>query len=147
MSGTVKAFTHYGLCVSELDRSMRFYTEGLGFEHVITHQIGNEYGKALEVDGDVKLQSVFLQRDGISMEILAYESPATFGTPSANRNQLGLTHLSFAVDDVDAVVEKLIALGGSVRPETDTKMDGGGRLIFCADPDGTRVELIEYPPQ
>jgi catechol 2,3-dioxygenase-like lactoylglutathione lyase family enzyme len=146
MSGTVKAFTHYGLCVSELDRSMRFYTEGLGFQHVITHQIGNEYGKALEVDGDVKLQSVFLQRDGISMEILAYESPSTYGTPSANRNQLGLTHLSFAVDDVDSVVEKLVALGGSVQPETDTKMDGGGRLIFCADPDGTRVELIEYPP-
>ena len=145
MSGTVKAFTHYGLCVSELDRSMRFYTEGLGFQHVITHDIGNEYGKALEVEGNVKLSSVFLTRDGVSMEILAYDSPSTYGEPSAHRNQLGLTHLSFAVDDVDSVVEKLIGLGGSVMPDTDTKMEGGGRLIFCADPDGTRVELIEYP--
>src|SRR5947208_638663 len=147
MSGSVNAFTHYGLCFTMLDRSIRFYTEVLGFKHVITHQIGNEYVKALEVDGDVKLQSVFMERDGISMEILAYESPATFGTPSANRNQLGLTHLSFAVNDIDGVVAKLVSLGGSVRPDTDTKMEGGGRLIFCADPDGTRVELIEYPPQ
>ena len=147
MSESVNGFTHFGLCVKELDRSLRFYTEGLGFKHVNTSPIGNEFGKALEVEGDVTLQAVFVERDGLSMEILAYDSPATFGTPSANRNQLGLTHLSFSVDDVDAVVAKLVSLGGSVKPDTDTKFGGGGRLIFCADPDGTRVELVQYPQQ
>jgi catechol 2,3-dioxygenase-like lactoylglutathione lyase family enzyme len=33
-------FSHFGICVSDLDRSLRFYTEALGFEKAESHDIG-----------------------------------------------------------------------------------------------------------
>ena len=36
------SFSHLGICVSDLDRSLRFYCEGLGFEPVVAHQIGDQ---------------------------------------------------------------------------------------------------------
>ena len=39
------SFSHLGICVSDLERSVRFYCEGLGFEPVATHQVGAEFGR------------------------------------------------------------------------------------------------------
>jgi lactoylglutathione lyase len=60
--------------------------------------------------------------------------------PSQHRNQLGLTHLSFFVDDVDDVAARLTDLGGTVQPRTRAAL--GYDVLFFADPDGTRVELM-----
>jgi catechol 2,3-dioxygenase-like lactoylglutathione lyase family enzyme len=59
-------------------------------------------------------------------------------------NQTGLTHLSFLVDDLDATLASLAALGARVLAET--RLEGGGagpNAIFVTDPDGTRIELVE----
>jgi len=32
------SFSHLGICVSDLERSVRFYVEGLGFEPVASHR-------------------------------------------------------------------------------------------------------------
>ncbi len=55
------SFSHLGICVSDLERSERFYCEGLGFEEVTAHQVGNEFAALMEVD-DVELRSRMLRR-------------------------------------------------------------------------------------
>ena len=67
-------FSHLGICVSDLERSMRFYCEGLGFELAQSHTVGREFGRLMEVD-DVVLQSRFVRRDGVSIELLHFDSP------------------------------------------------------------------------
>jgi lactoylglutathione lyase len=142
-------FSHIGVCVSDLDRSLRFYCEGLGFEHIATHDLDGTYADALEVPGVVAFKSVFLAKGPMSIELLAYGDPGPEGTPSSRRNLLGLTHLSFWVSDVDAIAAALVAAGGTIVESTRTKStDAGGSgtsLMFCADPDGTRVELMQRP--
>lgn len=133
--------SHMGLCVSDLDRALRFYCEGLGFEPLIKYDIGNEFANTLEVDGDVRLISQMIARDGLMIELLHYLSPGVTGAPSASRNVLGFTHLSFNVDDVDATVAKLVEYGGTLVESTRTKNETGD-LVFVADPDGTRIELM-----
>ena len=101
------SFSHVGVCVTDLDRSIRFYVDGLGFEAAESWTIGSDYGTLMELP-DVELTSQFLRRDGASIELLHYGSPGTVG--SAERrpvNQLGLTHLCFRVDDVEAVASRL----------------------------------------
>ncbi|WP_436777825.1 VOC family protein [Yinghuangia sp. YIM S09857] len=145
-NGDAYAVSHIGLCVSDLDRALRFYCEGLGFAPVIAYEIGNEAAAALEVPGDVRLKSQMIAKGTLMVELLHYASPGTTGVPSAQRNQLGLTHLSFIVDDVDAAAERLVAFGGRVLPETRTSMktdESSAELVFLADPDGTRVELMK----
>ena len=61
-------------------------------------------------------------------------------------NALGLTHLSFAVDDLDQVANAIERHGGRVLADTRASFRSGNRGMFTLDPDGTRIELIERGP-
>jgi catechol 2,3-dioxygenase-like lactoylglutathione lyase family enzyme len=140
-------FSHIGICVSDLERSVRFYCEGLGFELVQSHTVGQEFGRLMEVD-EVSLQSRFVRRDGVSIELLHFESPGHSGEPVRRpMNQLGLTHLSLRVEDLDAVAEVIESHGGSVIAGTRTTFGSANELdfVYCIDPDGVRIELMHLP--
>ncbi len=142
------SFSHLGICVSDLDRSVRFYCEGLGFEQVASHRVGEEFAALMEVDG-VELESRMLAQDGVTIELLGYRTPGTTGDGGRRpMNQLGLTHLSLRVDDVDRVASTIEAFGGTVVRPTRTTFDlGTVRLdfLYCTDPDGVRIELMDLP--
>lgn len=144
--GPTVAVSHIGICVSDLERSLRFYCDGLGFEKAEVHEVGATFAGGLEVPGDVECVSQFIRREGMAIELLFYRVPGVTGTPSATRNQLGITHLSFVVDDVDRALSALAAVGGTVLPSTRTTLDAVD-LVFVADPDGVRVELMAFPAQ
>ncbi len=139
-------FSHFGICVSDLDRSIRFYCEGLGFERAEHHDIGGEFASLLELD-HVRLRSQFLRREGTAMELLAFAEPSPIGKPVRRPiNQLGLTHLSIRVDDVPGTATRLESLGGAVVTSTRTIFELGGTsldFLYCTDPDGTRIELMD----
>jgi len=140
-------FSHVGICVSDLERSVRFYCEGLGFELVQSHTVGQEFGPLMEID-DVVLQSRFVRRDGVSLELLHFDSPGHSGEPVRRpMNQLGLTHLSLRVADLDAVARVIESLGGTVVTSTRTTFGTSDALdfVYCTDPDGTRIELMHLP--
>lgn len=142
MSEGVVAVSHIGLCVTDLDRSRRFYRDGLGFQEVAQFEVGPEFARVMEVEGELSLTSVFLRRDGVSIELLGYRSPAVEGDGTRRRmTQLGLTHLSLLVQDVDAVAERLRSLGGTVLPTTRLSA-ASGEFVYCLDPDGIRIELM-----
>ena len=140
------SFSHLGICVSDLERSVRFYVEGLGFEPVASHQVGAEFGPLMEVDG-VQVESRMVARDGVTIELLGFLSPATTGDGSRRpMNQLGLTHLSLRVADVEATAARIESLGGSVVPGTRTTIPFGAApldFVYCTDPDGVRIELMD----
>ena len=139
--------SHIGVCVSDLERALRFYVDGLGFERLHSMEIGDDFAATLEADdgGPVRLTSQFIARDGLTIELLDWSSPGVVGSPSATRRHLGMTHLSLNVDDVDEVAARLVECGGTVIESTRTKLEIGGAaldFVFIADPDGTRVELM-----
>jgi catechol 2,3-dioxygenase-like lactoylglutathione lyase family enzyme len=141
------AFSHVGICVSDLERSVRFYCAGLGFELVQSHTVGQEFGSLMEIE-DVVLQSRFIRRDGVSLELLHFDAPGHVGEPLRRpMNQLGLTHLSLRVADLDAVAHVIESLGGTVVAGTRTTFGTSDALdfVYCTDPDGTRIELMHLP--
>jgi catechol 2,3-dioxygenase-like lactoylglutathione lyase family enzyme len=138
--------SHLGICVSDLDRSLRFYCEGLGFEEVAAHDVGEEFAALMEVDG-VRLRSRMIAKDGFTLELLGFDSPGVTGDGERRpMNRLGLTHLSLRVSDVEATAATIEAFGGTVvRPSRTTLEMSGIRLdfLYCTDPDGVRVELMD----
>jgi catechol 2,3-dioxygenase-like lactoylglutathione lyase family enzyme len=136
--------SHFGLCVSDLERSLRFYCDGLGFVpaegYDLDEQMLDGLDRALEIAGPVKLRSQMITNAALKIELLAFAEPAATGEPSARRNQLGFTHLSMFVADVVAVSARLAELGGRVLSATRTQL--GYEVVFVADPDGARVELM-----
>jgi len=141
-------FSHLGICVSDLERSIRFYCEGLGFAVAESHSVGEEFGKLMELDA-VALRSQFIRREAMAIELLHFTSPATTGDGGRRpMNALGLTHLSIRVDDVSAVAAGLEALGGKVLSGTRTTFELPGApldFVYCTDPDGVRIELMQIP--
>jgi lactoylglutathione lyase len=142
MTTSNTVFSHVGICVTDLDRSLRFYCDGLGFERGESFPIDATFGAALEVPGELSLTSQFIRREGLAVELLHYVTPAPIGRPSEHRNQLGLTHLSFYVDDVNVTAASLVAAGGTVIESTRTTNEGID-LVFLHDPDGVRIELMQ----
>jgi lactoylglutathione lyase len=137
--------SHFGICVTDLERSMRFYCDGLGFKAAERYDLqdwpDSGLDRGLEVKSPVDVVSQFIRHGDMAIELLSYRSPQPFGSPSASRGQIGITHLSFYVDDVDAAAARLQANGGTIL--RNTRSNPGLDLVFIADPDGVRVELMK----
>jgi lactoylglutathione lyase len=117
--------------IAEIDRSVSFY-EKLGFEEVGRLPIRDE---AVNV-------FMGLPADGARLELTwnkDNEGPYEIGT--------GYGHIAVTVDDLDATLDRLAAVG--IQPEKPpyTVSDGGSRLCFVRDPDDYRIELIERSSQ
>lgn len=146
---TIHGVSHVGLCVSDLARSMRFYCEGLGFELLREFDVdGPEWGAVVELDQPL-LHSRILRRDKLTIELMEFERPGHVGEPERRpMNQLGFTHLAVWVDDIDVESRRVVELGGRIVEHTRTVFDDPAftaRWLYCTDPDGIRLELIEYP--
>lgn len=139
--------THVGLCVSDLEMSVRFYCDALGFDEYARLRVdGPETARLLGVPGLV-LDLVYLQRDGFRLELLSYPVPGVREKRRPRRmNAVGFTHLSFRVDDPDAFVAHIERLGGQARPERSVTFVAGNRGLMATDPDGNWIELIERAP-
>jgi lactoylglutathione lyase len=146
----LQQFTHIGICVADLERSLRFYVEGLGFTTKEPNgSVGRVIDPLVELD-EVDLEFRFLERDGISVELLHFVSPQPVGAAERRpMNQFGLTHFGLAITDLDGTVETITRYGGRVYPHTRVtyQVDADSPRIdsvYCTDPDGVRLELMEF---
>jgi catechol 2,3-dioxygenase-like lactoylglutathione lyase family enzyme len=144
--------SHFGVCVSDMAKSRRFYVEGLGFELGSYGESGAtaedpQIAKLVGMNGEVAFGGQFLTKGAVRIELIHFQKPEPFGPTTARAmNQLGLTHMSFRVKDMDAVIERLAKLGGSFLADTRGVVPFSeevmGEVAFCTDPDGTRIELM-----
>ena len=143
----VQRLSHIGICVTNLDVSVAFYRDALGFAEISRLEVaGPESDRLLELS-NVALRAVYLERDGTRIELLCFDSPGESGEPGPRPvNQTGLTHLSFRVTDLDASVARVTSCGGRVLEHTRIQSDRfQTRAIFVTDPDGLRIELLDAP--
>jgi len=136
--------SHVGICVSDLERSQRFYCDQLGFTPQSKLHVKGEPSDTLLGLEHVDLRAVYLERDGVCIELLHFASPATEGTShDGSINRLGLTHLSLRVSDLASTLAKLDAAGVAVDARSRIENPQlGSAAIFVRDPDGTRA-LVE----
>jgi lactoylglutathione lyase len=143
----IQRVSHLGLCVSDLERSLRFYRDQLGFREVSRLGVSGGHADRLLELADVSLQAVYLERDGLRLELLHFAKPGHQGEPRARpMNQLGLTHLSLRVDHLDATLTGLRGSGATILEHTRIDLPAQRTAaIFVLDPDGTRLELVQMP--
>ena len=140
---------HTGLTVSNLDRSVAFFRDVLGFE--VSEKVvvqGEFFEKLTGVEGCV-IAVVYVSAPGHTIELLQYEKPDDRRLSDLRPCDTGFVHMSFAVTDIDAVVEA-IKKGGFEPinpPLTQTKGPRtGARAVYTRDPDGIVFEFQQAPP-
>lgn len=132
------AFNHVGHCVSDLERSRRFYEELLDFtfQRVISPP-DEPSAQLLQMKPPIGMTACYLGRDGLVLELLHYADAETVQHRPRVMNETGLTHLSLSVDDIDAVCRRIPEYGGEVLADTNI-----GFGVFVRDPDGQLIELL-----
>ena len=131
-------FNHVGQCVSDLERSKRFYVDLLGFTVEREIQPPDELSaKLLRLPPPLGMTACYLRRDGFVLELLHFAAVALQARPPRAMNEPGLTHVSVSVEDVAGVLGAVDAYGGQVL--TDTNIGHG---VFIRDPDGQLVEIL-----
>jgi lactoylglutathione lyase len=122
---------HIALKVYDLDASLAFYRDRLGFPEM------------LRIDkDDGSLWLVYLRvTDEQFIEIFpGAENPRA---PGWNGN--AITHVCLTVDDLDAVVDRVERAGIKLLIEKKTAADGN-RQAWIEDPDGNRIEFMQLSP-
>ena len=150
----LSSIDHVNLVVLDLPRMLAFYRDVLGL--VVTKQVtigGDWIGRTVGLQ-DVRAEVVYLDLPGgPRIELIRYVSPEAVRVAGVERpNAVGLRHLAFRVDDVDAAVARLRGAGVEFFSDVQTVPDSqvsyaGGvrkRLVYFRDPEGNILELCQY---
>lgn len=120
---------HFGLRVSDLERSLAFYT-AVGYT-VIGTVTGTAYGSLtmLQLPGD----------DFVTIELVHNPEKSEAGPG------VGINHLVIQVESLDATRADFVAKG--IEPESIEQPGGpaGPRTCWITDPDGYRIEVVQWP--
>jgi len=142
-------FLHRAICVGDLAVSVPFYRDGLGFQPVGEPAVeqGSWLDRLSGLSEAQRIRQSVRNGEGITLDLYAFRNPAPIGPRERRKNnQYGLTHLAFYVDSVDEWAERVAASGGKAFAHTRaTFRDNGTTMMYCTDPDGTRVELMQAP--
>ena len=150
----LSSIDHVNLVVTDLPAMIAFYRDVLGF--VVTKHVtisGDWICKTVGL-ANVEAEVVYLDLpSGPRIELLKYISPEPIHANDLDRpNTLGLRHLAFKVEDIDAAVLQYRKAGVQFLSDVQTVPDAqvtyaGGirkRLIYFRDPEGNILELCEY---
>jgi len=143
---TIQRPHHTGIQVADLDRSVAFYRDILGFELVFQWNPQADYIRTIVGYPGADIHAAILRMPGSDyfLEILEYRNVEKTPVDTRTANP-GTAHLAFFTDDCDALYEELVAKGvRSVNPPVTPTIgpNTGGRAVYMIDPDGIRVEFI-----
>jgi glyoxylase I family protein len=155
MSASTKEFRmvaadHTGITVSNLELSLAFWRDVLGFEFShAAHQSGEMAREITGVAGaEIKL-AVLKAPGGHKIELLEYLAPADRKQHVHLRPcHVGFVHVAFIVDDLDAVLNAINNSGWEAAGKPQTLQSGpnaGKRVVYVRDPDGATIEFMQQP--
>jgi predicted enzyme related to lactoylglutathione lyase len=131
--------SHVTVNVSDLERSKKFYRDAFGWDERFAMSFGDpEFEAAVGVPGAAGSVAGGVVGD-FRIELVAMSFLTTPPAPG-----LGLSKLSFQVDDAQTALDQLAEVGGTVVAQPN---EIAGCVIATAlDPDGQVIDLIQYLP-
>ena len=135
MSNHITNVLHVGISVSDMERSLKWYKEVMGFEQIMKDFYAPPLGARI----------VFIRGwGGFEIELFQYDAPKAIPAdrlkPNSDLQTIGTKHAAFRVDDMPALKEHFVACGVDIAHEVT--MDGEA-VMFVRDPDGVLLEFIQ----
>jgi len=137
-------FLHTMVRVTDMDKSLRFYCEGLGLKEM--RRVENEKGRFtlvfLATEKDVTRANLdgteTAMPSGLPMIELTYNWPPEEGDAEVYGEGRNFGHMAYRVDDVYATCQRLMDMGVTInRPPRD------GYMAFVRSPDNVSFELLQ----
>ena len=147
-----KGVSHIAVCVADLDRSLHFYRDLLGLTvrmhttQQMARRPGAESAEMYQRPRESRtVANVYFDDPDTTQPFLVLTShpgSEVEGEP-IKLDQIGISHISFGVEDVRAYAEELMAKGVQLAGTLDdfTNDQGVMRTFFVYDPDGILVQF------
>lgn len=121
MSEAVKGFSvvnHVGITVSNLDESVKFYEALTGTKIANRDEIGGKRMAQTQGLDDTLIKYANVHLENINIDLLEYVKPKSEKASYSNE-QISAMHMCFEVEDIDAAVARLRAIG--VEPDGEPR--------------------------
>ena len=143
------AADHTGITVSNLECSLAFWRDVLGFEFSHSaHQTGERPEQITGVKGAELKLAVVKTPTGHKIELLEYLAPPDRKHIHLRPCDVGHVHVALIVDDLDAILRRIAASGwqsAGIPQGLTHGPNAGKRVVYVSDPDGTTIELMQIP--
>ena len=139
---------HVGYTVSNLDRSVEFWSFLLDREPTVRKTWDVPYLARIQGYDAVKLEAAFFDLPGgLTLELIRYHEPA-HSTVDMETYNVGNAHLSFITADLQRAFERLRGRA-DLRSAEPVRIEWGpyegGYAARVRDPDGITIELVQLP--
>ena len=139
----VSNIRHTGIVVKDLDASLWFYRDLLGFEVSRKMVESGEYlDTVLGLDNATVTTVKMACNDNQMIELLDFEGSSE-NEQARTIDNIGLTHVAFTVDDIDGLYQRLIKQDIHFISKPTVSSEGYAKVAFCKAPEGTFIELVE----
>jgi catechol 2,3-dioxygenase-like lactoylglutathione lyase family enzyme len=138
---------HVNVVVSDLKQASDFFSR-LGFTVEHRGELQGEWISAIVNLEGVRASYVQLCLKGskVTLELIQYHHPKSpDGVGPHLPNEIGIRHIAFEVEDIEAMVASLKAEGIDIWSDVQTYPETGKKLVYFYGPDGIILELAEYP--
>lgn len=148
----VKSVDAVGITVSDIDRSVEFFSKVLSFEKVSDIEVmGSEYERLQGVFG-ARMRIARMRLGEEFIDLTEYLTPRGRPIPVDSRsNDQWFQHIAIVVSDMDKAYQQLRAhkvqhtSTGPQRIPDWNKAAAGIKAFYFKDPDGHNLELIYFP--
>jgi catechol 2,3-dioxygenase-like lactoylglutathione lyase family enzyme len=149
----VKGVDSIGLTVSDLDRSVEFYSNVLHFQKVSENEVDGEAYEHLAGVFGLRMRTARMRLGEEDIELTEFLAPRGRPAPADSRgNDRWFQHIAIIVSDMDRAYQWLrehrvqhASPGPQLLPAWNTNA-GGIRAFYFRDPDGHPLEVLWFPP-
>jgi catechol 2,3-dioxygenase-like lactoylglutathione lyase family enzyme len=151
-SAQINGISSIGITVSQMEQSVRFYHDVLGFKEISDTEVQGAGYENLEGVFGLHMRIVRMQLGDETIELTDYLTSGGRSIPEdARSNDLIFQHIAVVVSDMEkayAHVRKHMVMYVSTSPQTlpaTNKAAAGIKAFYFHDPDRHNIELIYFP--
>ncbi|MCA6074688.1 VOC family protein [Fulvivirga sedimenti] len=142
----VRSDIQVGVVVSDLEKSVNFYTNVLGMVKTGEFSIDEDFGKRSGLSNGEPFDVVVLgtsdNPSASQWKVMSFKNPARQAKNNHIQDHLGMRYITLFVNNLDTLLNRLEAAGIELLGESPTSLPDGRRFVLIQDPDGIFIELI-----
>ncbi len=137
-----------GCVVSDLEASVKFYTEVIGFEQTSEFKVGTEYANRVGLTDnkplDIKVLTLGSGEGATQLKLMQVDGESATAANEHIHSTLGFSYLTVYVSSTENALKRLKATNTETVAESPLPIAGAEQmtLTIIRDPDGNLVELV-----
>lgn len=135
-----------GVVVSDLNRSLDFYINGIGMVKAYNFTINEEFSKRSGLSNGVAVEVSVLKLENSpnanEWKLMSFGNKQTESKPDYIQDGTGVQYITINVKALNPVIKRLKEKGVKLLGSTPTPLNENLHFVLVQDPDGIFIELI-----